>query len=644
MLILEIVGDSLRRNRRRKNYKGIFISMFILILMSIGLFYIFFLKPLNITCGIVLDKKESKNNISLKIYYKDNIKWINIPRRFYRPDSLAYNIHLKGKKIISISPSKVYAGKVLMKNKDQIEIDSSTLNLSSYVLYYQIIDGKIKKLPNSSVIVGYSSYKFIADESGKIGAVLVDIPDIDALRIGISNADFTSLNHSSIIFSSKKGLIVKTEKGEYKTKKDESLKADLKNHFISLSIYKISKTTEEKVLDLGLFSQRIYVSSSSKDPISISSLKRKNGYTPLYYGELEISIVDNNMRLINETNIEDYLRFVVPSEMLSYGGLEGYKVQAIAARTYALSDTLSGRFAKYGFNLDDTTLSQSYNSQPSNSICDKAIEETRGKILSYDKKIIDAKYFSTSCGVGAPFNEIWFNTNKDLKKNSKPYLDFKDYTNSGIKDLSNEESASKFLKDWTVKAYDSNSPYFRWKIEIDKSVLSKTINENIYSRAKNNPEFFKKKWFLNIYRKADIPKEGIGNIKDIYISKRGKSGIIMEAVIVSDTGEYKIIKESNIRNVITPKSDNFDITPLYGDKIKNASAIPSGFFIIDKQVTNNKLQGITLYGGGFGHGAGMSQYGVIGLVREGKDYEDILKIFYKNIEITDYKEIIKSNF
>ncbi|QCX33728.1 SpoIID/LytB domain-containing protein [Caloramator sp. E03] len=592
----------------------------------------------------MLDKKESKNRISLKIYYNNTTKWINIPKSMYTSDSLAYNIHIKGIKVISISPSKIYTGKVLMKNKNTIELDNASLNLNPQVLYYQISDNNIKKLFSNSVIVGCSSYKFITDEKGHVGAVLVGIPEINKLRIGISNADFSSLNHSSVIFSSKKGLIIKTEKGEYKTKKDESIKADVKNNSILLSIYKTNKTALEKVSDIGLFNKRVYISSSSNDPISVPTLKRSNNYIPTYYGNFEIYIYSNNLRIINEVSIEDYLRFVVPSEMPSNAGIEGYKVQAIAARTYALSDTLSGRFAKYGFNLDDTVLSQSYNSQPSNILCNRAIEETRGKILTYNKKIIDAKYCSTSCGVGAPFNEIWFTSSKDLKNNPEPYLDFNDYTDSGIKDLSNEEIASEFFKDWTVKAYDSNSPYFRWKIDIDIATLEKAINENIYSWASKNPEFFQKKWFFNIYKKANIPKEGIGNIKDIYISKRGKSGIIMEAIIVADTGEYKIIKESNIRNVITPKKDGFEITPLYGDKIKNPSRIPSGFFIIDKQYINKKLKSITLYGGGFGDGAGMSQYGVIGLVRSGNKYDEILKIFYKNVEISNYEDIIKYAF
>lgn len=634
----------MRRNRKGKKYKSLIFFLSAFCLIGFCLYYIYFVKPLNISCGIILDKKDYNNKVSLKIYFNNDTKWISISKTLYDPSAIAYNINLKGKRVLSAKPSRIYTGKVLMRNNTIIELEDEKLKLNPNVLFYHILDKKIKTLPANSVIVGYSTYKFITDEKGNVGAVYVDIPEIKKLRIGISNSDFSSLDHKNIIFSSKKGLNISTEKGDYKIKKDECLKADFINDSILLSIYKINKNNLEKSAELGFFKKRIYITSSLNEPISVPTLKRLNGYIPVYYGNFELFTTNSSIRVVNEVDLEDYLRFVVPSEMPLYAGLEGHKVQAIAARTYALSDTLSGRFAKYGFNLDDTVLSQAYNSQPSNIICDKAIEETKGKILTYNKKIIDAKYFSTSCGVGAAFNEVWFNSYKDFKNNKEPYLTFNDFTGNGIKDLSNEEDAINFFKDWTIKAYDSNSPYFRWKIDIDKETLNKAINENIYNLSSKYPNFFEKKWIFNIYKKTDIPKTGIGDIKDIYINRRGKSGIIMELTIVTDTGEYRIIKESIIRNLITPKNNDIEIIPLYGDKIKNAAKIPSGFFIIDKQYINNKLKSITLYGGGFGHGCGMSQYGVIGLVRNGKKYDEILNIFYKNVNITDYNTIIKEAF
>jgi SpoIID/LytB domain protein len=54
------------------------------------------------------------------------------------------------------------------------------------------------------------------------------------------------------------------------------------------------------------------------------------------------------------------------------------------------------------------------------------------------------------------------------------------------------------------------------------------------------------------------------------------------------------------------------------------------------------IKSLTIYGGGYGHGAGMSQYGVIGLVRQGKNFEEILNVFYKNVQFNDYHKLIES--
>ena len=50
----------------------------------------------------------------------------------------------------------------------------------------------------------------------------------------------------------------------------------------------------------------------------------------------------------------------------------------------------------------------------------------------------------------------------------------------------------------------------------------------------------------------------------------------------------------------------------------------------------------TLYGGGYGHGLGMSQNGANGLAKTGMNYQDILHFFYKDVSITSLTE--KSEF
>ena len=43
-----------------------------------------------------------------------------------------------------------------------------------------------------------------------------------------------------------------------------------------------------------------------------------------------------------------------------------------------------------------------------------------------------------------------------------------------------------------------------------------------------------------------------------------------------------------------------------------------------------------IYGGGFGHGAGMSQNGAQGMAKSGIGYEEILKFFYDGVTVEEY--------
>lgn len=629
-----------RRYKKSNRYLKLFFIYLSVIFIISGIGYFIFLMPAEINNGVVLDRNETSKSINIKLGYAKKTKWIKLKKDTKIPNSIAYDVKLRGYRVKSIVPCKVYKGRVLSKSSENILLDTTNLTLNKDLLYVKIKDGALLNVPHNNLIVGSSTSTFICSSNGKVSTIIVGEPDIEYIRVGISNMDFSSLNHSKLLFSSKKSFIAEFNGNEYKIPRNNILKAELKNGQIELTIN--IKKNDDLILKtiLGATGERIKISPITDYKISISSLKRSTGYTPSYHGSFELFKEKDSMRLINEVAIEDYLKYVVPSEMLSSGGVEGYKTQAVAARTYVLSDLLSGRFSSQGFHVDDTTQSQVYNSMPSNPQCDEAVEGTKGIIMTYDKNIIDAKYYSTSCGLGAPFNQIWYNGTGYKDKNTKPYLDFNDYTKSSIKDLSNEEDASNFFKDWTVKSYDSDSPYYRWKFTMDRKTLDETINLNIYERYKKKPESFKKLWNFNIYRKTAIPEKGIGKVKDIYISKRGKAGNVLEMTIISETGTYRIEGDINIKRLLTPK--HMTVIPMYGKKKENLTSFLSSFFIIDKEMNYSSLKQVTIYGGGYGHGVGMSQYGVINLVRTGKSFKDILDIYYKNIELSNYHDLVKS--
>ncbi|HEX7955485.1 MAG TPA: SpoIID/LytB domain-containing protein, partial [Pyrinomonadaceae bacterium] len=118
-----------------------------------------------------------------------------------------------------------------------------------------------------------------------------------------------------------------------------------------------------------------------------------------YRGRLEVfANAKGALTVVNVLSLEDYVRGVVPNE-LSPGGwpeLEALKAQAVAARTYAVSNL--GRFASEGFDLTPDTRSQVYGGlSTEHPLSDRAVLETRGRIATYKGAPINALYTST-CG------------------------------------------------------------------------------------------------------------------------------------------------------------------------------------------------------------------------------------------------------
>ncbi|MGL5963410.1 MAG: SpoIID/LytB domain-containing protein, partial [Fusobacteriaceae bacterium] len=194
-------------------------------------------------------------------------------------------------------------------------------------------------------------------------------------------------------------MIVRTKWGKYKIKKDTELEFGIKNSVIEIkSAGKILvKTGEEIRIESD---KKIGVKSNPKRQM-------KKGY-PEYYGEFIIRPYKaERMLLINRVDLEYYLRGVLPSEMPPSFGLEALKAQAVSSRTYAVTGILGNKYSRYGVNLVDSVSSQVYNNSNESEIANRAIKETKGKILIYNNKPIDTFFYSSSWGVSAVPEEIW---------------------------------------------------------------------------------------------------------------------------------------------------------------------------------------------------------------------------------------------
>lgn len=104
------------------------------------------------------------------------------------------------------------------------------------------------------------------------------------------------------------------------------------------------------------------------------------------------------MNVINELNLEEYLRGVVPAEMgpSIYDEVEALKAQAVAARTYAFRNLR--QFESEGYDICPGPACQAYKGfAAEHQLSTRAVSETAGLILMHNGQPVDALYTST-CG------------------------------------------------------------------------------------------------------------------------------------------------------------------------------------------------------------------------------------------------------
>ncbi len=115
-----------------------------------------------------------------------------------------------------------------------------------------------------------------------------------------------------------------------------------------------------------------------------------------YRGVIMIQNKNGKLTVINNVPLEDYIKGVVPSEMPSSWTTEAHKAQAIAARSYALANL--GKRAQYGYDLKDTPEDQAYGGASKETAdTNYAVDQTKGIVLTYNMKVINA-YYSASAG------------------------------------------------------------------------------------------------------------------------------------------------------------------------------------------------------------------------------------------------------
>lgn len=149
-------------------------------------------------------------------------------------------------------------------------------------------------------------------------------------------------------------------------------------------------------------------------PVTVTAKSGLGWDNTRFRGSLRLIASGSGFTVVNDIDLENYLRGVLKIEMNPAWHQEALKAQAILARTYAIANR--GKFASKGFDLCNTNVSQIYRGiNGEDPLTDKAVTATKGQILAYGGKPASIFYHSDSGGATANSAHVWGGTIPYLK-------------------------------------------------------------------------------------------------------------------------------------------------------------------------------------------------------------------------------------
>jgi len=282
-----------------------------------------------------------------------------------------------------------------------------------------------------------------------------------------------------------------------------------------------------------------------------------------YNGEFRLHFSEKlGVSLINRLDLEEYLKSVVPSEMPSAraGYFEALKAQAVCARTYAVGKMLERK--NHLFDVYADHRDQVFKGPSAESAAgSRAVDQTRGDVLKYNDSLAVIFYHSTCGGISEDASEVW----PDIKQ---PYLPQR-------KDLLGEEFSC------------AQSKYYRWKRRFNMAEIDSLMKINL-------------------------------GLSLLYQTVEDTSELVFEARVLKRSPSGRVQKIQLLYGDSIKVLENYQIRSFFRNR--DGRGLPSLLF----NIKSSRDSLIVFNGGGFGHGAGMCQWGALHMAESGYKFFDIL--------------------
>jgi len=211
------------------------------------------------------------------------------------------------------------------------------------------------------------------------------------------------------------------------------------------------------------------------------------------------------------------------------------------------------------------------------------VRATRGEALfgKAGRTLVDAVYSAMCGGHGEDNDQVWGNApNPSLR--GRPDLP-PDEAARWTRGLADEPRLRAFLSAapdaWCRRPAAARKDRYRWERRFEQPALD-----------------------------AALASLGVGKVRALAVRARGVSGRARVLEVDGDAGRAEVTGELKIRRLL--------------------GNLPSAMFVVDREGAATLLRG-----GGWGHGAGMCQWGAVGRAEAGQGYREILRAYFSGAEV-----------
>ncbi len=333
-------------------------------------------------------------------------------------------------------------------------------------------------------------------------------------------------------------------------------------------------------------------------------------YGSSYRGSLEILLRGTDgLTVVNLVDMENYLRGVLPREVIptwgNYGGMEALKAQAVAARSYALNHMARGSHSNDPYDLCDTQHCQVYGGKDGETAnTDRAVAESRGRILAWNGNPIEAYFHSNNGGYTESSGNVWMTSFPYLISQPDP---FDDPGNPNLQ----------------------THPHAIWEKDVPVKLLNNLL---VGSGALATVEEVKIASVFPSERVNELRISGGGKTVS-FLKERARTvlGLRSQLFSVREQPESRVwIASANTKESMTELEGKWAVSAhgikrmLMGESysalgVGGRDTVPYLAYIFE--------------GRGWGHGIGMSQYGAYNRARAGQSYTEILSFYYPGTQL-----------